>query len=171
MSASLVARRMSWPHKDLVISVSAPTWTTTSARCVLGVAPAALQCSPRCRAARRSPPAGLAAGHPPDSDRDLIDASIAAVGVRFSGAIVASEVGFYKPALWHWRASMSPPAPISSGTHAPLKVTSTTSSRRLSSASAPSGGSAQRPRAPGASSPSSRARSTASARVWTSSLV
>jgi 2-haloacid dehalogenase len=39
-----------------------------------------------------------------NSDRDLIDASIEAIGVPFSGAIVASEVGSYKPALAHWRA-------------------------------------------------------------------
>ena len=39
-----------------------------------------------------------------NSDRDFIDASIEAIGVRFSGAIVASEVGSYKPAHGHWRA-------------------------------------------------------------------
>jgi 2-haloacid dehalogenase len=39
-----------------------------------------------------------------NSDRDLIDASIEAIGVPFSGAIVASEVGSYKPALGHWHA-------------------------------------------------------------------
>jgi 2-haloacid dehalogenase len=39
-----------------------------------------------------------------NSDRDLIDASIEVIGVPFSGAIVASEVGSYKPALGHWRA-------------------------------------------------------------------
>ena len=39
-----------------------------------------------------------------NSDRDLIDASIEAIGVPFSGAIVASEIGSYKPALGHWRA-------------------------------------------------------------------
>jgi 2-haloacid dehalogenase len=39
-----------------------------------------------------------------NSDRDLIDASIEAIGVPFNGAIVASEVGSYKPALGHWRA-------------------------------------------------------------------
>lgn len=39
-----------------------------------------------------------------NSDRDLIEASIKALGVPFSGAIVASEVGSYKPALGHWRA-------------------------------------------------------------------
>lgn len=39
-----------------------------------------------------------------NSDRDLIDASIEAIGVTFSGAIAASEVGSYKPALGHWRA-------------------------------------------------------------------
>ena len=39
-----------------------------------------------------------------NSDRDLIEASIEAIGVPFSGAIVASEVGSYKPALGHWRS-------------------------------------------------------------------
>jgi 2-haloacid dehalogenase len=39
-----------------------------------------------------------------NSDRDLIDASIEAIGVPFAGAIVASEVGSYKPAPGHWRA-------------------------------------------------------------------
>jgi 2-haloacid dehalogenase len=39
-----------------------------------------------------------------NTDRDLIDASIEAIGVPFSGAIVASEVGSYKPAHGHWRA-------------------------------------------------------------------
>jgi 2-haloacid dehalogenase len=38
-----------------------------------------------------------------NTDRDLIDASIDAIGVPFTGAIVASEVGSYKPALNHWR--------------------------------------------------------------------
>ncbi len=39
-----------------------------------------------------------------NSDRDLIDASIESIGVPFDGAIVASEVGSYKPAHGHWRA-------------------------------------------------------------------
>jgi 2-haloacid dehalogenase len=39
-----------------------------------------------------------------NTDRDLIEASIEAIGVPFSGAVVASEVGSYKPALGHWRA-------------------------------------------------------------------
>jgi 2-haloacid dehalogenase len=38
-----------------------------------------------------------------NTDRDLIDASIEAIGVPFAGAIVASEVGSYKPALGHWQ--------------------------------------------------------------------
>jgi 2-haloacid dehalogenase len=38
-----------------------------------------------------------------NTDRDLIDSSIEAIGVPFDGAIVASEVGSYKPALGHWR--------------------------------------------------------------------
>lgn len=39
-----------------------------------------------------------------NSDRDLIDASVAAIGVPFERAIVASEIGSYKPAHGHWRA-------------------------------------------------------------------
>jgi 2-haloacid dehalogenase len=39
-----------------------------------------------------------------NSDRDLIDASLRAIGVPFEGAIVASEIGSYKPAHGHWRA-------------------------------------------------------------------
>ena len=39
-----------------------------------------------------------------NSDRDLIEASLAAIGVDFELAIVASEIGSYKPAERHWRA-------------------------------------------------------------------
>ena len=39
-----------------------------------------------------------------NSDRDLIAASLRAIGVPFDGAIVASEIGSYKPAHGHWRA-------------------------------------------------------------------
>jgi len=39
-----------------------------------------------------------------NTDRDYIDASIARIGVPFDEAIVASEIGSYKPALGHWRA-------------------------------------------------------------------
>jgi len=39
-----------------------------------------------------------------NSDRDLIEASIEAIGVPFDGAIVASEIGSYKPAPGHWLA-------------------------------------------------------------------
>jgi 2-haloacid dehalogenase len=39
-----------------------------------------------------------------NSDRDLIEASIRAIGVPFEGAVVASEIGSYKPAHGHWRA-------------------------------------------------------------------
>src|SRR5262249_8091504 len=37
-------------------------------------------------------------------DRDLIEASLEAIGVPFERAIVASEVGSYKPAHGHWQA-------------------------------------------------------------------
>lgn len=39
-----------------------------------------------------------------NTDRDLIDASIEALGVPFELAIVASEIGSYKPAHRHWEA-------------------------------------------------------------------
>jgi 2-haloacid dehalogenase len=39
-----------------------------------------------------------------NTDRDYIDASIARIGVPFELAIVASEVGSYKPGLAHWHA-------------------------------------------------------------------
>ena len=39
-----------------------------------------------------------------NTDRDFIDASIAAIGVRFEGAVVASEIGSYKPGHRHWEA-------------------------------------------------------------------
>ena len=37
-----------------------------------------------------------------NSDRDVIDASIARLGVEFDETIVASEIGSYKPAARHW---------------------------------------------------------------------
>jgi 2-haloacid dehalogenase len=39
-----------------------------------------------------------------NSDRDLIDASMAAISVPFELSIVASEIGSYKPAHGHWNA-------------------------------------------------------------------
>ena len=39
-----------------------------------------------------------------NSDRDLIDASLEAIGIPFEGAVVASEIGSYKPAHRHWEA-------------------------------------------------------------------
>ena len=39
-----------------------------------------------------------------NSDRDLIEASMRAIDVPFEGAIVASELGSYKPGHAHWRA-------------------------------------------------------------------
>jgi 2-haloacid dehalogenase len=39
-----------------------------------------------------------------NTDRDYINASIAAIGVPFDLAIVASEIGSYKPAHGHWHA-------------------------------------------------------------------
>lgn len=37
-----------------------------------------------------------------NSDRDLIEASMRSIGVPFDAAIVASEIGSYKPAHRHW---------------------------------------------------------------------
>jgi len=37
-----------------------------------------------------------------NTDRDLLDASIARIGVPFDETIVASEIGSYKPAPRHW---------------------------------------------------------------------
>src|SRR6266702_1863660 len=37
-----------------------------------------------------------------NTDRDFIDASMARIGVPFELAIVASEIGSYKPARGHW---------------------------------------------------------------------
>jgi 2-haloalkanoic acid dehalogenase type II len=39
-----------------------------------------------------------------NTDRDFIEASMAHLGVPFELAIVASEIGSYKPALGHWQA-------------------------------------------------------------------
>src|SRR4051812_39509020 len=39
-----------------------------------------------------------------NTDRDLIEASIRAIGVPFDLAIVAGEINSYKPAEGHWRA-------------------------------------------------------------------
>ena len=37
-----------------------------------------------------------------NTDRDLIDASMVAIGIAFQRVIVASEIGSYKPAKHHW---------------------------------------------------------------------
>ena len=39
-----------------------------------------------------------------NTDRDYIEVSMRRIGVPFEFAIVASEIGSYKPALGHWRA-------------------------------------------------------------------
>jgi 2-haloacid dehalogenase len=39
-----------------------------------------------------------------NSDSDLIEASLQEIGVPFDRAIVASDIGSYKPARGHWRA-------------------------------------------------------------------
>jgi 2-haloacid dehalogenase len=47
---------------------------------------------------------GWALGILTNSDRDLIEASIEAIGVPVDVVIVASEIGSYKPAHDHWHA-------------------------------------------------------------------
>ena len=37
-----------------------------------------------------------------NTDRDLLDASLARIGVEFDLTVVASEIGSYKPARGHW---------------------------------------------------------------------
>jgi 2-haloacid dehalogenase len=37
-----------------------------------------------------------------NADRDLLDASLARIGVEFEQTVVASEIGSYKPAPAHW---------------------------------------------------------------------
>jgi 2-haloacid dehalogenase len=37
-----------------------------------------------------------------NTDRDLLDASLARIGVEFDLSVVASEIGSYKPARGHW---------------------------------------------------------------------
>jgi 2-haloacid dehalogenase len=39
-----------------------------------------------------------------NTDRDFIEASMATIGVPFEGAVVASEIGSYKPGHRHWEA-------------------------------------------------------------------
>lgn len=46
-----------------------------------------------------------------NTDRDFIDASTARIGVPFELAIVASEIGSYKPAHGHWDAFRERVAP------------------------------------------------------------
>jgi len=42
-----------------------------------------------------------------NTDRDFIDASIAHIGVEFELAIVAGEIGSYKPSPWHWEVFLA----------------------------------------------------------------
>jgi len=53
-----------------------------------------------------------------NTDRDYIEASMATIGVPFELAIVASEIGSYKPAHGHWhafRAAVNPDAHVHVG--------------------------------------------------------
>jgi 2-haloacid dehalogenase len=47
--------------------------------------------------------AGWRLGILSNTDRDLIDASVAVLGVPFDRVVVASEIGSYKPATRHWQ--------------------------------------------------------------------
>ena len=78
---------------------ASPTWTRSGGRCPAG------RCSRRCRRARaRRATRGWKLAILSNTDRDFIEASMASIGVPFELAIVASEIGSYKPAPGHWRA-------------------------------------------------------------------
>jgi 2-haloacid dehalogenase len=49
-----------------------------------------------------------------NTDRDFIDASLSAIGVAFEGAIVASEIGSYKPSHRHWQVFYESFGPVKS---------------------------------------------------------
>jgi 2-haloalkanoic acid dehalogenase type II len=83
-----VSRRLGLEHDD-ALARSLPGWP------VFSDAPPAL---------RRAQERGWKLAILSNTDRDFIEASIASIGVDFELAIVASEVGSYKPALGHWRA-------------------------------------------------------------------
>ena len=86
-----------------------------------------------------------------NTDRDLIEASLQAIGVPFEQAIVASEIGSYKPAPGHWRAfyatTGADPSPTSTSPRA-ISMTScpptTSASARSGSTASPSGPSRRR---------------------------
>ena len=100
-----------WTYRDVMAAVLAELATETGAE---------LPAEERDALGRSLPewpvfpdvPAALAEAHDrgwrlvalSNSDRDLIEASIHAIGVPFEGAIVASEIGSYKPAHGHWEA-------------------------------------------------------------------
>ena len=48
------------------------------------------------------PGTGLALAVLSNTDRDLIDSSVDAIGVEFDHTVVAGEIGSYKPAHRHW---------------------------------------------------------------------
>ena len=65
-----------------------------------------------------------------NSDRDLIDASLARLGVPFDETIVASEIGSYKPAPRTGRSSSPVPAQTGPGTSMSPRACFTTSRLR-----------------------------------------
>jgi 2-haloacid dehalogenase len=82
-----VARRIGAPDPDGVAS-SLPEWEPF---------PEVSEALERTRAA------GWKLAILSNTDRDYIEASLQRIGVSFELAIVASEIGSYKPALGHWR--------------------------------------------------------------------
>ncbi len=42
-----------------------------------------------------------------NTDRDFIEASLAQIGVEFELAIVATEIGSWKPSPWHWEVFLA----------------------------------------------------------------
>ena len=70
-----------------------------------------------------------------NTDRDLIDASMEALGVPFDAAIVAGEIGSYKPRTGTGRSSSSDWRRSRAGTSTSRRASSTTSRRRTSSGS------------------------------------
>ena len=82
-----------------------------------------------------------------NTDRDLLDASLARIGVEFDETVVASEIGSYKPAPLTGTSSSRGAEPTATTTSTSPPASSTTSRPRRRSACGRSGstGSARRP--------------------------
>ena len=79
-----------------------------------------------------------------NTDRDLIAASQKQLGVPVDLAIVAEDVGSYKPAHGHWERFFDATTLTASHTSTSRRASSTTSRRRASSACARSGSTGSR---------------------------